>query len=150
MTRDSRADCAGYTILELMIALFIVSILAVVALPSYHGYKMRTQIAAELPLAAPMKLAITENYLTNMSWFGNNSDAGFLAKETYSTKLLTSIEISNTPVAGAIILTYNSDELPQLGSNNTIIFYPSATKGGVTWACDAGTIVEKYLPPQCR
>jgi len=86
----------------------------------------------------------------NMSWFSNNSDAGFLAKEIYKTKLLTSIEISNNPVAGAITLTYSSEALPQLGSNNTIVLYPSANQAGVTWACDAGTIVERFRPPQCR
>ncbi len=148
--RQRQQACAGYTILELMIALFIVSILAVVALPTYHGYKMRTQIATELPAAAPMKQAVTERYLTNMSWLTSNSDAGFLEKEAYSSNLLSSIEISNTPVAGAVILTYDSNKLPQLGTDNTIIFYPNASQRGVTWACDAGTIIERYRPPQCR
>ncbi len=146
----ARRSCQGWTILELMIVLFVISILAVIALPTYFNYQVRAKIANEIGQAAPMKTAITEHYLTSASWATSNAELDFQSGEAYRTKYLKGIEIGDQPVPGAITLYYSIDALPQLGEKSTLVFYPIEQNGGVIWACDAGTLAERYRPSECR
>ena len=51
----------GFTMLELLIALFIVSILAMVGLPAYQDYRVRTAVTRDFALVSKAKLAIAEH-----------------------------------------------------------------------------------------
>ncbi len=141
----------GWTLLELMITLFVFSILAVVALPSYQGYKLRGQIAAELPLAETLKLAAAEYHAETGQWPTRNADVGYDKKLHSERPLLEGISLGDSPTAGAVTITFDAAALPPLaGGNNTLTFYPEPSPGGFVWRCDAGTLPERYRPPHCR
>lgn len=143
---------SGFTLLEVLTVLAIVSILGMIAIPFYQDYRTRVKVAGELPLAEPVKKVILEKYLIDGSWPVDNADAKVFAPETYQGDYLQSVEVSDTPQPGSVILTYKSDALPALGTNNTLIFYPKSSPNSRTfnWGCDQGTIDSKYRPKSCR
>lgn len=66
-------NVGGFTLLELMITVAILGVLAAIAIPAYNGYiksSRKTECNNEI---AAIKLAETEYYLDNHSYFtGNN------------------------------------------------------------------------------
>lgn len=142
----------GFTLLEILIALAIVSILTMIAVPFYQDYRTRVKVAGELPLAEPVKKIILEIYMIDGFWATSNSEAKVNAADVYKGDYLQSVMIGNTPTAGALTLTFDSAKLPALGANNTLVFYPNETAGGgsISWHCDLGTMNNRYRPKNCR
>ena len=59
-SEKSRAGSKGFTLIELMIAIAIVAILLVMAVPAYQDYTIRSKIAECVNGAAVPKVAISE------------------------------------------------------------------------------------------
>lgn len=51
--------CTGFTLIELMIVIVIISILVVIALPSYKKYVMRARFAEVITATQPYKIAVS-------------------------------------------------------------------------------------------
>lgn len=47
----------GFTLIELMIVVAIIGILAAMAIPAYHDYTIRAQVAEGMNLSAAAKIA---------------------------------------------------------------------------------------------
>jgi type IV pilus assembly protein PilA len=150
--RQNSGKQQGFTLLEILTVLTIISILAMIAIPTYLSFRTRSKVAGEIVLIDPVKDRLVEEYLSNGKWPANNNDAFLKDKSSYHGNYLQSVEISDKPVPGSIILTYDTSKLPSLGTNNTIIFYPAVDSKTniVNWSCDKGTIEDTYRPPRCR
>jgi type IV pilus assembly protein PilA len=141
----------GFTLLEILIALAIVSILAMVAVPYYQDYRTRAKVAADFGLIEPVKKRLIEEFMLSGSWPVDNDSALVDAPENYHGQYLQSVEVSDQPQPGSLKLTYDNTKLPALGTNNTIIFYPQqGGSGSVSWKCDKGSMVDGFRPQQCR
>jgi prepilin-type N-terminal cleavage/methylation domain-containing protein len=57
----------GFTLIELMIVIAILGILLAIAIPAYQDYTVRTKAAECFNLQAPVKLNISEYYISNGS-----------------------------------------------------------------------------------
>lgn len=147
--RASRA--AGFTLVEILMVLVIASILAMIAIPYYQDYRTRAKVAGGFGLIEPVKKRVTEAFMVSGAWPVDNDDALVAAPASYHGDYLQQVEVG-TPQPGALTLTYDSDSLPALGGNNTIVFYPEvhALGGTVQWRCDQGSMAQHYRPPQCR
>lgn len=142
---------AGLTLLELMAVLAIVSILGVIGTPLYQGYSLKTKVGTAIPLMAPVQRLATEHFILNNSWPADNAEAGARAPGTYTQNYLTSIEITDSPEPGTIVLTYDTSQLKVLGTDNTLVYYPVLNgTSTVSWKCDKGTIADRYRPATCR
>ena len=132
-----------------MIALSIVSILAVVAVPAYLDYMVRARISEGFSLIGPVKGMVVEYYDINGAWPNSNPAAAVAPPASFKTEYVDSITITGTAAGGATItITYS---IPALGANNTIIFTPSDIAGGrIDWSCKGGTVINKFRPPACR
>jgi type IV pilus assembly protein PilE len=72
----------GITLIELLIAMVIVSILAAIAIPSYSSYIMKSRRTEAKSALLGMAALEERFYSTNNSYSGNASDLGYAAGTT--------------------------------------------------------------------
>ncbi|WP_281646142.1 pilin [Parendozoicomonas sp. Alg238-R29] len=132
----------GFTLIELMIVVAIIGILAAVAIPAYQDYTKRAHVTEGINLAAGAKAAVTEYYASQAAWPTDNATAGLPA--TISGNAVTTVEVG---AAGIITVTYDSKVD---ATDNTLVFTPSDSNGGIQWTCTAGTLNDKFRPANCR
>lgn len=141
----------GFTLVELLVVLFVLSIVAMLAVPVYKDYATRTKVAEGLSLASPIKSLITEFYILNGRLPLDAVELHLSDPSQYFGKWTESIGIANVPSNATITITYSNAKLPRLEGNNTITLVPRETgRGTLTWDCTGGTVVEDLRPKSCR
>jgi type IV pilus assembly protein PilA len=160
----------GFTLLELMIVVAIVGILAAVAIPTYQGYLIRSQVTEGLSIAAPTKSRVVAAYLSRGEAPADRAASGLAGAATdTSGKFVESVDVAD----GVIVVTFSTSASAQI-SGLTFTMTPYETAGfGVVWRCgsagaptglslmgtagggnvssyQAPTVPERYLPAACR
>ena len=133
----------GFTLIELMIVVAIISILAAIAIPAYQDYTKRTHVSEGLSLAGGAKAGVTEFYSSNGHWPLNNTSAGLAAATDIKGNAVSSVTVAS----GMITIAFND----KVDNGKTVILSPLNASGSVTWKCKPGSGMEtKYLPSNCR
>lgn len=145
----TRHRTRGFTLLELNIALFIVSILVLIALPLYLDFQTRARVAEGLGQIGPFKNALAIYYLSDGTWPTSNAEAGLSPPESYSSEFIARVEVAGGG-SGHVTITFTAEAVPSSGGPATIVFAPQASGGGFTWDCTGGTLADKYRPGNCR
>lgn len=132
----------GFTLIELMITVAIVGILAVVALPAYQDYLVKSQVSEGLSLSGGAKVYITDFYTNKGRMPETSLEAGLpqnvgayiadLKIEDYVVKV-TFNSNANANISGAVLVLS-----PTLSSSNNIMFDCTTS------------IPKKYIPTTCR
>ncbi|RKP49090.1 pilin [Trinickia fusca] len=133
---------AGFTLIELMIALAIVGVVAAYAIPAYQDYVARSRVGEGLSLASAARLSVAENAVS-----GSLLGSGYVAPP--ATRNVTSIDIDDDN--GQIAIRYTSRVAP--AGSETLVLVPSvpddaasptsrvalakgaAQAGTLTWEC---------------
>lgn len=146
-----RRAATGFTIIELMIVIAIISIILVIAVPVYQQYTVRTKVSEGLSLASAVLLAVAETYQSTNSPPDSNAGAGLPDPTEYATDFVDSIEVGD-PAPGQITITYDTTNLPELAGANTLIFTATLAPGTgtVTWECGGGSLPTWARPSRCR
>lgn len=131
----------GFSLIELMIVVTIMSILSAVAIPAYQDYVLRAKVTHMLAIAQPTKLAVTEAIIT-----GSTAQIDKIAnKETIKEIAVSNNVITITGDSAKLGLRSSDRELkltltPDL-ENPSMIF----------WKCTIEpTDYKKYAPNECR
>jgi type IV pilus assembly protein PilA len=149
--RESRQG--GFTIIELMIVVAIVSILAVIAMPAYQNYTVRSKVSEALVLIAEAKTTVAERYSTTNVMPTTNQVAGLDTPDSYdSYEYLKRLELSSVPVDGTIIVTI---KIPGSSANDKQLqLVPSTVNGPIFWTCEpvpgATGLSPNHATPNCR
>ena len=152
--KSSRAGYnSGFTIVELMVIVSIISILVVIAIPAYQDYAIRSKVTEGLTFAAEARTSISERYYTMNVFPTDNSTAGLVPPDDYGAyDFINRLEVGTVPREGTITITF---KLPNTVSNNKqLLLIPSTRTEVVTWTCrpaDAPDgIKSNHAPPNCR
>lgn len=143
----------GFTLLELMFGMTIISILLVIALPIYQGYRIRAKISEGKGLMPPIRTSVTDAYYSKGTFPANNAEAGMSAAGDYRSRYIDSIELA--PLAGdggvEITITYNSTAIGGIDGDNTLVYRGvKAADGSIAWDCLGGTLADIYRGNECR
>lgn len=136
---------SGFTLIELLVTLGIVLALAMIAVPSYSSYRIRSKVAAMIRAASPAQLAVANDYF-NQGYTFNNSDFAANSQPflTSEYNFISSITVTN----GIITVTGNPDNLG--GRQINLVFTPSVTNNNITWSCAVSSAFFDFVPANCK
>ena len=134
----------GFSIVELMLVILIMSIITLIALPAYQDYRTRAAVSDMIIAVAGLKNSIAEFYILNNDWPENLQEAGLSGVPTdYANKGVQSVDVTT---GGVIVVTSDVATL----EGETIEFAPSFEDNRVSWDCRGGTLDARFRPPSCR
>jgi type II secretory pathway pseudopilin PulG len=121
----------------LLVMVYIVGVLAAIAIPSYQDYIVRAKVTAALSDAAGARTALSEYYATNK-------------------KIPESLEAAGVPPllagGGRLSLDRNNMALTvSVGSGELILTPRTDAKDHIVWTCThGGNLKPMQVPPSCR
>jgi type IV pilus assembly protein PilA len=156
-------NAEGFTIVELMIVVAIVSVLALVALPVYLDYTVRSKVSEALVFMSEAKTSVTDSYHSNNRMPTSNAEAGLREADNYNAydyisrlRVVGGAEDPNEPlitVAGTVVATL---KLPGTTSHEKeLILEPVEVDGEIGWMCRPHpdpdkAIQSNRIPGDCR
>ncbi|TXS93015.1 NINE protein [Parahaliea maris] len=120
--------------------IFILGILAAIALPAYQDYTIRAKMTEPMLDAAELKMIVAEHVLVEGAWPQSLASTGSDFRPQSSLVQSATIEDGVIHIQVA----------PATGTQGELIFVPSYEEGEVTWSCEESTVPARYLPAACR
>jgi type IV pilus assembly protein PilA len=160
-------NTVGVIILACIVPLvFVVGILAAIAIPAYQDYTIRAQVTEGLSLAAEPKAMVADAFQRNRVAPTDRLDAGMSADATDTSGTY----VESVDVAGGTIIVTFGPEANSVIEGRTLALQPYVMSDqAVAWRCGAGAapggvameagaptaaqitdIAPRYLPSACR
>lgn len=141
-SRHAHRRRRGFTLLELLITLFIIGLLTAIAIPLYISQATRTKIAEAFALVAPVQRNVEEFWTANGDFPPDNSAAGSSAPQEIDGAYVDRVEVD----AGVITARFDDPAL----AGGELVFTPVQAGNGLVWGCVSPNIPSNLLPPDCR
>jgi type IV pilus assembly protein PilA len=153
----------GFTLIEMMVVIAVVSILALLALPSYYFRVVREQIEAITPLTTVAEAPVAAAWTLSQTLPADNTAAGLPAADKMVGNYVSAVQIQN----GAINITFGNHATHAL-NGKILTIRPAVISDSpivpVTWVCGNATapnnmtlmgknmtnIAPAYLPLNCK
>lgn len=130
------------------VSIFVIAILAAIALPAYNQYLVRSQIASVLPKLQPLQQAIDDYHALHGACPPDNAAVGVSPILSYGLDANATrsaiVRVSTSPQARCSVV---------VSFRNVTALPPNATltleSDNGQWRCSAN-VADTLLPPQCR
>jgi len=134
----------GFTLIELMIVVAIISLLAAIALPAYQDYVARTQVVEGYSLASDARTAVAAYYADRQNFPSDNEDAGLADPDSIVGRYVSRVVLQAN---GLIEVEFgNSASAKILGQKLALTMTDDG--GSLRWSCSG--LDPRYLPSACR
>lgn len=167
VARRSHSLSAGFTFIELLIVVAILSILVAIALPAYRVYELRAEVAESLVFLGDAKAAVNDFYSRWGRMPADNGEAGLRSPEELRGKYLRSLSVANGAVVASIEL---GNDLSGPTIERTLTLQPWVSTrtptNPIVWSCGQdpklsndyhavggvapNPVEAKFLPSICR
>lgn len=159
----SRSRIRGFTLLELIVAIAVVAILMLIALPSYFDRLARDQVAEALPLANVLKPMVEAAWAARQPLPADNAAAGAPPPEKVVNEMVSSVTLEN----GAIHIAFGNRANKAL-RGHVLTIRPAVVEDApavpIAWLCghapppppmvakgtDRTDVPVGFLPMRCR
>lgn len=147
----------GAVAVGIFVYVFILGILAAIAIPAYQDYTIRAQVTEGLNLATAVKAEVAEYRAQYGSW----PDQADLGGEMPQGKFVESVGVA----AGSVVIQFGNEANDHIANKRLALTPGLRANGDIVWACanapmaadaesaggPAGSDVpNKYLPAACR
>lgn len=151
-TVHARSEC-GFTIIELMFVLAVISVLAVIAVPTYMNYAGRAKVTEGLMLAGGLKQRYAEfNYFSG-GWPSNNEEIGLPPPDSDWGQFVDKLAVTILEGKHRIVIDFDPVESSFKSTENRLVFTPSRSgegSGSIVWDCiEESTLLRPYIPKNC-
>ena len=169
--------CTGFTLIELMIVVAIISVLTTIAIPSYRDYVIRTEVMLGYSVAMDLAKQASVEYQVSSEWPSSTtaSGRGFIISSTGggSTKTRLNITYEDLGSGGTVITSMGSGPGATARSATVaasppmfatfvrrsapamlviradgLTLEPTLSNGLVSWSC-TGDLDDRYRPKPC-
>ena len=128
------------------VLVFVLGILAAIAVPAYQDNTIRAQVSEGLNLSGAAKAAVSEYYLDRGELPADNTMAGLGPADHISGAYTSSVAVQQ----GVIVVTYGN-EAHAILQDHELVLEPDVTASDrLQWSCYSPTIAPKHLPAACR
>jgi len=126
-----------------LILVAMIGIMAAIAIPAYHDYTLRAEVAGVWPVVEEIQTAAHKYVDENRAYPESPSDVGL--PDTLESGPVKRIRV----IDEGFELTLRSDN-EQLNDATVVVAAFATDDGGISWSCIDGSLPAKYRPPHCR
>lgn len=131
----------------LFVPVFVIAILAAIAIPAYQDYLVRAQVSDGMLLADGARTAFTAYYDNQHAVPSDNTAAGLAPSTSIAGRYVSSVDVSG----GKITVAFDTLNANALIRYKVLVLSPTLSAGQITWTCNTeSTVPNRDLPISCR
>ncbi len=131
----------------LIAPIFVIAILAAIAIPAYQKYIVRAQGMESIAISADARNHVADFYNRSKRYPRDNTEATLPAGTKITGKYVSQVEVDH----GKVTVYYDSVKASTQLIGRHIVFTPIPNGTQMTWECRSESDVEEaYLPNVCR